>query len=716
MSFDVSAEAGADAYSARILRSDHSDDDSALSRLRADPYVEFIDRSTDFASALRALRPAPDADLLTEPMRWAHYPWRRAVVAIPGPRAFARLRLDRNRNMITAEEQRKLAERKIGVVGLSVGHAIAHTLAAQGLCGELRLADFDELELSNLNRVPATVFDIGVNKAVVAARRIAELDPYLTVRVLTAGLTMDSMGDFLDGLDVVVEECDSLDIKAAVRERARSRRIPVLMASSDRGLVDVERYDLEPDRPILHGLLGDIGVAELAGLSSADKVPHVLRIVDAGRLSDRGAASLVEVGRTLSTWPQLAGDIAVGAATVAEAVRRLGLGEQLKSGRVRIDVSGALDGLAEPASPPSPAMTEEPTAQAGPADQAENPSASAVVAAAALRAPSGGNMQPWNIVTQNDSVTVELEPKYTSTMDVAYRGSAVAIGAAMFNARVAAAARGVLGPVTFTEDDDVPLRATIALAAAHDEPLAVLYGPMMDRETNRHRGTPAPLSNATVAALSAAADAQGGTLRLLTDRADIETGAALLAATDRIRYLNPRLHAEMISELRWPDDDTADGLDIRGLELAPSDLATLDILRRGDVMARLAQWDAGEALGQDVTDRVLSSSALGVVTVAGSTLTDYARGGAAVEAVWIAAQQHGLGVQPVSPVFLYAHDDHDLAELAADHVVALRSLQQQFRALTGTNPGEVQALVLRFSHAPRPSLRSRRRTAEAVGR
>lgn len=713
MSFDVSAEAGADAYSAQILRSDDPEDNSALSRLRADPCVQFIDRTSEFASSLRALRPAPGSDLLTEPMRWAYYPWRRAVVGVPGPRAFARLRLDRNRNMITFDEQRRLADLKIGVVGLSVGHAIAHTLAAQGVCGELRLADFDELELSNLNRVPATVFDIGVNKAVVAARRIAELDPYLTVRVLTAGLTMDSMGEFLDGLDVVVEECDSLDIKAALRESARARRIPVLMASSDRGLVDVERYDLEPDRPILHGLLGEIGVAELAGLSSADKVPHVLRIVDAARLSDRGAASLVEVGRTLSTWPQLAGDIAVGAASVAEAVRRLGLGEPLRSGRVRIDVPGALDGLAEPALPPSPATVDEPPEQAAPAESTSVP---AVVAAAALRAPSGGNMQPWNIVTENASVTVELEPKYTSTMDVAYRGSAVAVGAAIFNARVAAAAHGVLGPVTVTADGDaVPLRATIAFGAARDEPLAARYGAMLDRETNRHRGTPAPLTEATVAGLAAAAQAEGATLRLLTEREDIEAGAALLAATDRIRYLDPRLHAEMISELRWPEDDAADGLDIRGLELAPSDLATLDILRRGDVMARLAQWDAGAALGQDVTERVLSSSALGVVTVAGTALTDYARGGAAVEAVWITAQQHGLGVQPVSPVFLYAHNDDDLAELAADHVAALRSLQQQFRTLTGTGPDEAQALVLRFSHAPRPSVRSRRRAPKDFG-
>lgn len=320
-------------------------------------------------------------------------------------------------------------------------------------------------------------------------------------------------------------------------------------------------------------------------------------------------------------------------------------------------------------------------------------------------------MQPWHIVAENDSVTVQMAAEYTSTMDVAYRGSAVAIGAAAYNARIVAASRGVLGPVRFTEDDtDVPLRATITLGDGRDDALADLYGPMLARETNRHRGTPTPLSTATVTALEDAAQTEGGVLRLLTERADIERAAAILAATDRIRYLQPRLHAEMISELRWPDEDVSDGLDIRGLELDPADIATLDILRRGDVMARLAQWDAGHALGEDVTKRVLGSSGLGVVTMAGHTLTDYARGGAAVEAVWIAAQLHGIGIQPVSPVFLYAHDDGDLAELAAQHVPELRSLQQQFRDLTGTEPGEGQALVLRFIHAPGP------RCAAAAGR
>ncbi|MBF6202396.1 ThiF family adenylyltransferase, partial [Nocardia cyriacigeorgica] len=98
------------------------------------------------------------------------------------------IRLDRNRNKLTADEQRRLRERAIGVVGQSAGHEIAYLAALEGICGQLRIADFDTVELSNLNRIPGGLFDIGLNKCVVTARRIAELDPYLPVEVYPAGI------------------------------------------------------------------------------------------------------------------------------------------------------------------------------------------------------------------------------------------------------------------------------------------------------------------------------------------------------------------------------------------------------------------------------------------------------------------------------------------------------------------------------------------------
>ncbi|HEX7827412.1 MAG TPA: Rv1355c family protein, partial [Mycobacterium sp.] len=577
------------------------------------------------------------------------------------------------------------------------------TLAAQGLCGELRLADFDELELSNLNRVPATVFDLGVNKATVTARRIAELDPYLAVTVIEAGLTYDTVDAFLDGLDIVVEECDSLEMKAVVRQGAQARGIPVLMATSDRGLVDVERFDLDPQRPILHGLLGELDLALLPGMSNADKIPHMLRHLDAERLSPRTAASLVEVDHSLSTWPQLAGDVTLGATALAEAVRRIGLGEPLGSGRTRVDVGWSLDNLREPemAGEDVPADVPQPV-------EREPNGFPEVVAAAAVRAPSGGNVQPWAVDVDDEAVTIRTAPEFTSAMDVAFRGSAVAVGAALFNASVAAAAHGRLGPAS-VEADDGGLTATLRFGHDADPELAALYNPMLARETNRHHGEPGELSAANVAALHAVAERHGARLSVLTQRSDIEAAATILAAADRTRYLTARLHAEMFSEIRWPGDPEPDtGIDVRSLELDPGDYAVMGILRRPEVMAHLAAWDAGSALGDDTRDRILASSGLAVVSVTGGELTDYARGGSAMEAVWITAQQGGLTVQPVSPVFLYARTPDEFEELSGTFCEELASLQSQFRALVGTEPDVNQILVLRLAMGGPASVRSRR--------
>jgi molybdopterin/thiamine biosynthesis adenylyltransferase len=690
---------------AQILDATVADDAQRLARLRADPAIEHVDSWATQHAAIKRI----DPELADEQPRFAHYPWRRAVVKILGPRSFRRLRLDRNRNLITTEEQDRLGRLRIGVVGLSSGHVIAHTLAMQGLCGELRLADFDELELSNLNRIPAGVFDLGVNKTAVAARRIAELDPYLRVRTMPEGLTPDSIGDFLDGLDVVVEECDSLDVKALIRRESKARQLPVLMATSDRGLVDVERFDTEPDRPIFHGLLGEIDPAELAGLSSSDKVPYVLRLIEVGGLSARAAASLLEVGHTLTTWPQLAGDVTLGAGAVAEAVRRIGLCEPLSSGRIRVDVGEAFDRIETPAVP------EYDTVE-GPVEDAQPTDLVGAVMAAANRAPSGGNVQPWSIEATHDGVTVQLAPERTSAIDIGLRGSAVAVGAAAYNARVAAAANGVVGQVEYTEaTDGSPLQARVRLAAGTDDVLAGRYEPMLRRGTNRRRGTGTPLADGVRENLTATALAEGAQLRVLASRADITEIAGIFSAADRIRYLTSRLHEEMISELRWPGDDDPDtGIDVRSLELRPGDFLALEVLRRPEVMAELASWDGGAVLGEDTAAGLEASSAVAVVTVQGHSLADYARGGSAVEATWIAAQEQGLAVQPISPAFLYAKDKEELHDVAPKHAEDLARLQSRFHAVAGIggDTDESLVLVLRLSAAAPATVRSRRRSTD----
>jgi hypothetical protein len=93
----------------RILDGDDRDDAQLLDSLRRDDAIEFADSWAAQSRALGALRPEPDSELLAESPRWIYYPWRRAVVKVLGPRSFRRLRLDRNRNLITTRLRPKVS-------------------------------------------------------------------------------------------------------------------------------------------------------------------------------------------------------------------------------------------------------------------------------------------------------------------------------------------------------------------------------------------------------------------------------------------------------------------------------------------------------------------------------------------------------------------------------------------------------------------------------
>lgn len=694
-------------YRPLLLDERDPEDSLQLAALRADRTVEFTDLRDLLRIEFSNLIAPPEFSEGPEYDRWIYYPWRRAVIALPGPRLLRAVRLDRNRNHLTRIEQDELGRLSIGVVGQSVGHAVAYTLALEGICGRLRIADHDTVELSNLNRLPGTLFDIGLNKCVVAARRIAELDPYLPVEIFDGGVDGDNMDSFLSGLSIVIEECDALDIKLAVREGARRHRIPLIMQSNDRGLLDVERFDLDPGRLPFHGMLGSTRAADLRGLSTREKAPHVIRILDGRNLSEKLAASMVEVGRTLNSWPQMGAEVLSGGASVAAAVRRIGLGQKLPSGRTRVDVERCLDEIAEPT------PFEELVWPDVPDDESEAQSGIAAVLTCAQRAPSGGNSQPWALAADSAAVTISLVPERTSMMDIGYRGSALAVGAALYNARAAAAAHGMLGDSELRTGGPELLTAVLRLGRGTDRELARDYPALLTRHTNRRCGTGAPVPDAVLEMLAETAELSGGCLRWVTARADIDRAAAVLAESEMARYLTPPMHQELISELRWPDDDLRTGMDLRTLDLAPDELAKLEIVRRADVMALLRAWSGGSALVDDTREKVRSSSAVTVLTFSSpqdesTALAAYARAGEALQRVWIAAERKGLAVQPVSPVFLFARRPEELHTVSPEFADTLTSLQGRFLDLLGVPEHETVAIVLRLGYAAEPTVRSRR--------
>ena len=267
---------------------------------------------------------------------WIYYPWQNKVVHAPAENEYFKLRTNRNRNIITVQEQKNYRETKIGVAGLSVGSAALTSLVRTGGPKVIKIADFDVVEISNLNRMHATLLDVGSNKVDVIARNIWEIDPFAQLFLWESGLNEHNTEEFLlkdPKLDIFIEEMDDITMKILVRKMCRQHKIPVLMAT-DMGntiILDVERFDLEPQRPLLHGKMEQLNLQQ-------PWIEIANNILGQENIEERMRESIAQIGKTLSGVPQLGTTAALGGIALSYAVRAIANKQNMPSGRYIINL------------------------------------------------------------------------------------------------------------------------------------------------------------------------------------------------------------------------------------------------------------------------------------------------------------------------------------------------------------------------------------------
>lgn len=272
---------------------------------------------------------------------WIAYSEAGVLVRTVPEEIYFELRTSRNRDIISPDEQAAYRNCSVGIAGLSVGSAILAALVRSGGPKRIKIADFDVLEVTNLNRLQATLLDVGESKAEIAARGIYAIDPFAELTVFANGVNRENIKDFILGnpkLDVCIDEMDMIDCKILSRIIAREARIPVLMATDngDGVILDVERFDLEPDRKLFHGALGDIHFDNVKDLDYKAWLALATKIVSPEYLTERMQDSLLEIGTAIPAVPQLGTTASIAGSAMAFAVRRIASGEELPSGRYTI--------------------------------------------------------------------------------------------------------------------------------------------------------------------------------------------------------------------------------------------------------------------------------------------------------------------------------------------------------------------------------------------
>lgn len=283
--------------------------------------------------------------LIWQQGNWVYFPWSSTLVHILPEADFQLVRTARNKNLINQEEQDRFYNSTIGIGGLSVGSNIAFALALQGGAKHIKLADMDRLALSNTNRILTGVDNLGALKVELAARKIYEINPYAQVEIFPQGLNKDNLEKFFDGLDIVIDEIDNLAVKYLIREQAKKRQIAVVMAADngDNAVVDIERYDLDKNTPFFHDRLGaDVSYELLSKLDKFGIGKMITKYVGPENVTEKMQQSLLEMGKTIVSWPQLGGAALISGAAAAYCVRKILNGQLLEINRSLISLDEKL--------------------------------------------------------------------------------------------------------------------------------------------------------------------------------------------------------------------------------------------------------------------------------------------------------------------------------------------------------------------------------------
>ncbi len=276
--------------------------------------------------------------------KWVYFPWSSTLVHILSEDDYYIVRTARNKNLISKEEQDKFYNATVGIAGLSIGSSVAFALVLQGGAKHIKLADMDRLALSNTNRILMGVDNLGVLKVEMAAKRIYEINPYATVELFSEGLNKNTIESFFDGLDIVVDELDNLAVKYLIREQAKKNKIAVVMAADngDNAVIDIERYDLDPNTPFFHNRMGNVSYEILEKLDKFNIGKMITKHVGPENVTEKMQQSLLEMGKTIVSWPQLGGAALINGATMAYCIRKILNGQELEMNRSLISLDEKL--------------------------------------------------------------------------------------------------------------------------------------------------------------------------------------------------------------------------------------------------------------------------------------------------------------------------------------------------------------------------------------
>ncbi|MNM52168.1 Molybdopterin-synthase adenylyltransferase [compost metagenome] len=166
---------------------------------------------------------------------------------------------------VDIDGQLRLKDSRVLIVGLGgLGSPVALYLAAAGV-GELHLADFDTVDLTNLQRqVLHDTASVGLSKVDSALNRLQAINPEVRLVAHRSALDEDSLTAAVQAVDLVLDCTDNFATREAVNATCVAQGKPLVSGAAIRLEGQLSVFDpRRPESPCYHCLYGHGSEAEL---------------------------------------------------------------------------------------------------------------------------------------------------------------------------------------------------------------------------------------------------------------------------------------------------------------------------------------------------------------------------------------------------------------------------------------------------------------------
>ena len=182
--------------------------------------------------------------------------------------------------------QKKLLNSKVSLIGLgALGSPVSYYLVAAGI-GNLKVIDYDSVELSNLHRqILHFTKDINRKKTESAVEKLNLLNPDCKIEVIPEKITPENAKDILKSSDFVIEGSDNFPTKMLINDACVYLKIPFTIAGVLRFHGQIMTIVPEKKTACYRCLFGDITDAP-TGMSCSEAgviglIPGILGCLEA---------------------------------------------------------------------------------------------------------------------------------------------------------------------------------------------------------------------------------------------------------------------------------------------------------------------------------------------------------------------------------------------------------------------------------------------------